>query len=483
MPLRTLPGLSLLLGGLLGLGCFQGRPGRSGAPATPALSPQARWVQAAAKPFATSDPLAKDDDLVVLDPMLGEATLVGLGEATHGSSEFFRMKHRLLRYLVEHKGFTAFGMEADLASCRALDAYVRLGEGDPRALVEAMAMWPWNTEEMLGLVAWMRAHNRKVPEARKVRFFGFDLQDGDAAADQLLAYLAPLDPEAAAALTTCYAPYRPFMGLRNPQRASYRLASKALRDRCRLNLQLARLWLQDHRDAYVAAAGAEGYGWALRMAELLVQHEAFHGAEAYPHPIMALNERDRSMADNVDWAVQHLGPGTRAVLWAHNGHINKKGAAAPLWTNTGDWLVQRHGAGYLSVGFAFGSGGFNAVAVSELGEPGLLQPFHVPPSGEDAYEQAFLAAGVGNAFLDLRNLDLTDLGACWFNDAHGFREVGSSHLVRTELLETTTHLVSRFDVLVFFRTVSPSRLLRQDQMPLFPGGAADGILGSHWAMQ
>lgn len=88
----------------MSLGCLSGD--RAAEPAAP--PPHVRWLKQTAKPLATVDPAAKDDDLAVLDPMVGGASIVGLGEATHGSSEFFRMKHRLLRYLVERKGFTAF---------------------------------------------------------------------------------------------------------------------------------------------------------------------------------------------------------------------------------------------------------------------------------------------------------------------------------------------------------------------------------------
>lgn len=427
---------------LLCLGCLESAP-----PAQP--PPQSQWLRQAALPCATTDPAAKDDDLQALGPLVGEASVVGLGEATHGSAEFSRMKHRLLRYLVERQGFTAFGLEADQGQCRALDRHVLTGAGDARALVAGLGMWPWATEEMLDLVAWMRAHN--AAHADKVRFFGFDLQDGAAARGQLLDYLGNVDPPARDRLERLLMPLAPFVGIDNPARAIYALTSWEFQVECRSAILRAHRWLTANRARYEDAAGQEAYAWALQMTVLLDQYESLLRAGAFPRTFMAENLRDRYMADNADWAVRHLG--ARTVLWAHNGHINRKGPAAPLWMNTGAWLGKELGPRYLAVGFAFGAGEFNAVP--EGG--GAPRPFQVPPPGRDSYEQAFLDAGLDLAFLDLRHLDLTQPGARWFSEPHPFREVGSEFEPpqRTIVLDLT----QKFDVLIFMKNVRASKLL------------------------
>lgn len=444
MPLRQESGFcAAMLAALLGLGCLE-----SGRPSQP--PPQVQWLKQAALPFATTDPAAGDADLKVLGPLVGKASLVGLGEATHGSGEFSRMKHRILRYLVEHQGFTAFGLEADQAQCRALDRHVLTGAGDARALVASLGMWPWATEEMVDLVVWMRTYN--AAHAPKVRFFGFDLQDGAAARDELLAYLDEVDPLGRGHLDHLLQPLATFVGIENPARQIYALTPKPIQSACRAAILEARRWLEDNRDRCVAAGGEEAFAWALQMAELLEQYETFLRAGAFPRTLMAENLRDRAMADNAHWAAQRLG--ARAVLWAHNGHLNRK-SPLHLWTNTGEWLGERYGAGYLAVGFAFGAGGFNAESVEEGG----LQAFKVPPPGPGSYEQAFLDAGLDRAFLDLRTLDLAHPGARWFNEPHPFREVGS-HFSPSEQ-PRVMDLGRRFDVLVFLRNVTPSRLIEE----------------------
>lgn len=270
--------------------------------------PHVLWLKENAKPLATVDPAAKDGDLAAFDSVAAGASIVGLGEATHGSSEFFRMKHRLLRYLVEHQGFSAFGLEADLAQCRALDAYVLTGMGNPRRLLEDLGMWMWATEEMVDLVTWMKDYNADPSHPRKVRFFGFDMQDGAAAMSYLWAYLASVDAGSEAYLRSLYAPYAPFTGMGNPARQVYRAAAQELQALCSANLQEVRTWLVARRDRYVATRGLLAFEWALRMADLLIQQEGFFRLGEHPQSLVGVNLRDRAMAHNVNWAVRHLDP-------------------------------------------------------------------------------------------------------------------------------------------------------------------------------
>jgi erythromycin esterase-like protein len=126
-------------------------------------------------------------DLAPLEAMIGDARIVGLGESTHGTREHFQMKHRLLEYLVEELGFTWFAIEASTPEAHRLDAYVLGAGGDLAALIGGMYFWTWNTEEVLAMVEWMRAHNARSDH--KVHFTGFDMQTPDVAADDVVQFL------------------------------------------------------------------------------------------------------------------------------------------------------------------------------------------------------------------------------------------------------------------------------------------------------
>src|SRR5512147_1133880 len=113
------------------------------------LAAAGEWLRGAAVPFGQIDPGDKLDDLEPLRQIVGNARIVSLGEATHGTREFFQMKHRILRFLVERMGFTAFAIEATWPEANRLDRYVRTGEGDPAVLLSGLYFWTWNTDEVL----------------------------------------------------------------------------------------------------------------------------------------------------------------------------------------------------------------------------------------------------------------------------------------------------------------------------------------------
>ncbi|MEM8734881.1 MAG: erythromycin esterase family protein, partial [Planctomycetota bacterium] len=119
------------------------------------------------------------DDLKELDSVLGQARIVALGESTHGTREFFQLKHRIFRYLIEEQGVRLFGIEASYAACIPINDYVRSGIGDPREAIKGQGFWTWNTEEVLDLVEWMKDWNeQRPPNSPPLEFYGFDTQDG-----------------------------------------------------------------------------------------------------------------------------------------------------------------------------------------------------------------------------------------------------------------------------------------------------------------
>src|SRR5689334_21942379 len=117
------------------------------------------WLREHALPFDTTDPGSDFTDLVPLKEWIGDARIVALGEATHGTHEFFEMKHRMLRFLVEEMGFNTFAIEANLPEANLLNDYLHTGQGDPAALLDGLHFWTWDTQEVLDMILWMRAHN------------------------------------------------------------------------------------------------------------------------------------------------------------------------------------------------------------------------------------------------------------------------------------------------------------------------------------
>ncbi|MGW7557351.1 erythromycin esterase family protein, partial [Streptomyces rimosus] len=155
----------------------------------------ARWLTEHARPLDALEPGTPHRDLGPLGDALRGVRIVGLGESTHGTHEFFRLKHRLVEFLVREEGFTVLAMEASASAARALDAYVRHGTGDPRRLISRLGFWTWRTAEMLDLVEWLRAHNEGLPEERRVRFVGTDPQRCADSVAEVSAFLGRMAPE------------------------------------------------------------------------------------------------------------------------------------------------------------------------------------------------------------------------------------------------------------------------------------------------
>src|SRR5436190_5649942 len=131
-------------------------------------------LKAQAIPLTTLDPQALLDDLAPLEQIVGNATIVGLGEASHGAHEFFVMKHRLVRFLVEKLGFTMLALESDWLSAEPINDYVLTGRGELSSLLQNNGHDIWYTQEILDLIEWIRAYNTNIEPARQVHFAGFD---------------------------------------------------------------------------------------------------------------------------------------------------------------------------------------------------------------------------------------------------------------------------------------------------------------------
>src|SRR5262252_1718330 len=153
------------------------------------------WIRANAIALATVEAGQGFADLKRLGPLIGDARIVSLGEATHGTREFFRLKHRLLEYLVAELEFTIFAIEANYSECLRINDYVLYGTGDPAEALAGTRFWTWDTEEVLLLIAWMRSWN--LNHARRVKVDGFDMQVSTEAGLGVLDYLKRVAPDLA----------------------------------------------------------------------------------------------------------------------------------------------------------------------------------------------------------------------------------------------------------------------------------------------
>jgi len=317
------------------------------------LAGASAWLVKAAVPFDRVDPADNLDDLEPLRKLVGDARIVSLGEATHGTRECFQMKHRILRFLVERMGFSAFAIEATWPEANRLDRYVRTGEGDPAVLLSGLYFWTWNADEVLQMILWMRRHNES---GGSVGFYGFDMQAPGMAIDNVARFVTAVDRAASAEFAQhceCLAKYANDAAGRFPA-SRYGDQPVAYRDACLQDLRWVQDTLTSRQAPYESASSPSEWARAVQSARVAVQFEEMSSYR---------RSRDLAMADNAKWLLDQLPAGGKIVLWAHNGHVATS-SSATLGATMGWSLRQTFGQAMVVMGFSFAQGTFNAVVAA-----------------------------------------------------------------------------------------------------------------------
>jgi erythromycin esterase len=335
------------------------------------------WLQANAVALATTAPGSGTNDLAPLRSMIGSARIVGLGEATHGSGEFFRMKHRLLELLVQEMGFRVFAMEAGWGDCLAIDDHVVHGNGDAADVVRRLHTHPWETEEVVDMVRWMRRYNEDPRHKEKLEFHGFDIVTGDAS--PALAYLKTVDPARMKENEDLLVRF-------NKPGGSKAWAKDGVRD----SLQALAARFDAEKKTWVARTSEAAWTLARRHVEQMrIAQEIF----------VDQTVRDKHMAENVAYLIDTHPPGTRFVLWAHNSHI---GAERIEWSDMGARLRQRWGKDYFTLGFSFDHGSFRAFERLPEGKITPWKPTSLGPAPPGTFAATLGLADKPLFLLDLR---------------------------------------------------------------------------------
>ncbi|MFE7131245.1 erythromycin esterase family protein [Streptomyces sp. NPDC057638] len=426
-------------------------PERTGAAASTAPTDTARAViediERHSHRLRTADPAARGGDLAALTRMVGSATVVGVGEATHGSRELFQLKDRLFRQLVRTAGFTTFALETSWSSGARLDAYVRNGEGDLRQIMREefqQSYADWNNEEFLTLFTWMREYNRSLAPERRLRVLGDDINDvHPAQIRRILDWAAGHRPTLAPELRQRYAGM-----LALPADAGERMDGW-------LTMPLERRQSLD-RDVTAAFRLLERSGGVdplvLQEARVITQMTSGFARDLNdPAQMAELNRlRDRAMAENTVWWQRHTGG--RILLSAHNGHL---GYETPFPEThpvvQGHYLRELMGSRYLAIGTTLHGGEYWATD-SGTGKPGY---FTAGPAAPGSNEHTIDRVRHRDYYVDLRSLARTPAAGPWLAGARPTFVIPSQY--PSEPLPVS--LGRTFDVLVHFERVAGARIL------------------------
>ncbi len=415
-----------------------------------------------AHPLLSAYPGGGESDLAPMLRAAGSSRVVAMGEGTHGTSEFFALKDRVFRYLVEHGGVTVFAQETNWSDGASIERYLQTGEGNLRDLLYA-TFAVWDNQETLELLQWMRAYNVAHPHA--LHFFGIDMQAPETAAGAVVAFYQRYDPSHAASVAQAEACVSaPFLTMMET------LKSKAGGPKCVASTRLVFAMLAN--DARLqAAAGREVYLEAYHAAD--VAHEAA-GMWSQGNFLQQATERDRAMAHNVEWMLAALYPGARVFLWAHNGHV---GAGLMPWTSMGTHLRAALRSNYFAIGQTFDHGGMSVVHGA---------PANVPPAQGNASEVIFRQAAISPFFLDFASVPRnTPLGQ-WLAQPHGVRTIGAvRNSANVPNDEPAVPLASAFDGITFIDNAHAAHSFATpvSRSIAFPAGASGWLASVPWTLR
>jgi erythromycin esterase-like protein len=349
---------------------------------------------------------AESSDYAAVLDLVGDASLVLLGEGSHGTHDFYQTRADITRRLIAEKGFTAVAAEADWPDAYRVNRYVR-GESDDADADSALRgferfpTWMWRNTVVLEFVDWLRDFNSKRSRAEQAGFFGLDLYSLFNSIGAVLEYLDHVDPEAATRARYRYSCFEHFG--EDSQAYGY-VASFDLSRSCEDEAIKQLIEMQRRAFEYSRAGDGDDFFDAEQNARLVKNAEEYYRS-MFRGRQSSWNLRDTHMAETVEAIMSYLpraGRKPKIVIWAHNSHLGdaratEMGSRGEL--NVGQLVRQKYGPAAVLVGFTTYTG--TVTAASDWDNPGERK--RVRPALPESYELGFHELGIPRFFLDLRN--------------------------------------------------------------------------------
>jgi erythromycin esterase-like protein len=360
-----------------------------------------------------------------LDPLLeqiGDARYVLIGEASHGTSDFYRWRAELSKRLIVERGFSFVAVEGDWPDCYRVNRFVKEYPDSGQSAYEvlhAFERWPtwmWANREVVEFITWLREHNGPRPSEAQVGFYGLDVYSLYESMTEVVSYLEGIDPEAATAARRAYSCFEPYYGDVQEYARATALVPTSCEDEAVSILSALRRKAPEYR-----ADGREAYFNAEQNA-LVAQ-----GAELYYRTMVrggpgSWNVRDHHMVDTLERLMSFHGPLARGIVWEHNTHVGDArftDMARAGMANVGQLVRQRHGnEGVVLVGFGTYHG--TVIAAKEWGLP--MQRMRVPNARDDSYEAMMHRTGIPRFLLVFDGSD--DGGILGLDTVRGHRAIG-----------------------------------------------------------
>lgn len=391
-------------------------------------------------PLESSDPnIETNMDLSILKKLTKDAKIVALGESSHGSSEIFKMKHRIIKYLTQYDNFNMLAFEANMPESNTLNKAILNQQFDQINLMKTLYFWTWHTTEIRNLLNWMQDFNQGKP---KIEFAGFDMQFYKGAIEEVKKALQTNTEiqkdlyEFEYFISTIAYQYA-------NQNGKVSLPDEQIHRTTQLHTQIKTV-IQKSNKAVTEK------DWLLQNMRILEQYVDHKIGDGNPE-----EKRDRYMAENLLWLLDNR-PDPRIIVWAHNGHISKSNKTidkgfidSPM--RMGGYIADSIPGKSLAIGFTFYDGSYTAM------DPNDIKPFPAVTAFPGTYEHFLNQMDEPIFILDLKKIKADKpVELDWLLSTLPFRTIGGN---KQDIEFRDTNIADAFDYLIFIKTSTSSHLL------------------------
>ncbi|WP_370627080.1 erythromycin esterase family protein [Psychrobacillus sp. INOP01] len=398
----------------------------------------------AIKKFAL--PFNTPEDFTPLLKAIGDAKIVLLGEASHGTSEFYKVRAELSKRLIEDKGFTLIAVEGDWPSTQRVNRFIKGydTEANKQNVLNAFERWPtwmWANEEIFELVKWLEKHNKKLEGNRKTGVYGVDVYSLWESLDEVVSYLGKTNPEGtdmafAKKAISCFEPFN-----RHPE--TYAFSSIHISDACVEEVAKLVSSIRINEKHY---EGGQEADLNLKINALVAQNAEEYYRAMVRSDELSWNVRDEHMVEVINEIMDYHGKGAKIIIWAHNTHIGDASATDMKeegLTNVGEILrLQNNPENVYSVGFGTHRG--EVIAADEWGT--IPKKMTVPPARKDTWEDMLHRVEATDKLLLFDEENRT-----FFNNWIGHRAIGVVYNPDFEAYGNyvPSKIGSRYDAFIF----------------------------------
>jgi erythromycin esterase len=384
-----------------------------------------------------TDPLVQKKVMRILK----NKTIIGLGEATHGTDEFFKLRCQFTKFLLDEMDYKTIAIEAGFQECMNLNNYVCYGEGNSQQLIGGLNNWFWQRDEMLLFIEWLKEWNSQKDETDKVRISGFDMQWRKESTMYIISFLSLYNPDL----------------FKNYERQLNIIKDTELKPLPANIFEIIAIIENDleiNKSLYLSNAPENKYKITLQNIKILKQAEPFLEDRSGDR-IVFEKLRDKFMAENIAW-IYHFYEQSKTVVWAHNGHISKGERCGFLkvvcYQEMGSYLKDNFGESYYPIGFEFDKGYFKAfynrkdfTSINVRSAPEFTLPYYLKKAQAD------------NCFIDLNILNKSgSIGNKFLNTSIKSHSIGTFYYEKHRFAKMK--ISEHYEALIFVEQSSVPKL-------------------------